>query len=106
MIKQLIKVASELDAAGFTKEADQVDAIIKKIAGGKDPSAKPTKHTVKEKDTLTSMTKEHGASGYTVQDNLEYNKTYNKTKKSVFDEKKMEPEDLVYIYCDGSCEAN
>ena len=33
MIKQLIKVASELDAAGFTKEADQVDAIIKKIAG-------------------------------------------------------------------------
>ena len=32
MIKQLIKVASELDAAGFTKEADQIDAIIRKIA--------------------------------------------------------------------------
>jgi nucleoid-associated protein YgaU len=102
MIKQLIKVASELDAAGFTKEADQVDAIIKKIAGGKDPSAKPTKHTVKEKDTLTSMTKEHGASGYTVQDNLEY----NKTKNPVFDEKKMRPGSFVYIYCDGACEAN
>lgn len=36
MIKQLIKVASELDAAGFTKEADQIDAIIQKDSRKKD----------------------------------------------------------------------
>ena len=35
MIRELIKVASELDAAGFTKEADQVDNIIRKIAKNK-----------------------------------------------------------------------
>ena len=39
MIKYLIKVASELDEAGFRREADKVDAIIIKIArekkGGK-----------------------------------------------------------------------
>ena len=101
MIKQLIKIASELDAAGFTKEADQVDSIIRKIAG-KDSSAKPTKHTVFPKDTLSSMTKAHGSSGYTVQDNIDY----NKSKNSSFDEKKMKPGTSVYIYCDGACEKN
>jgi len=102
MIKQLIKIASELDAAGFTKEADQVDAIIRKISAGKDSSAKPIKHTVRPGDTLSSMTKAHGSSGYTVQDNIDY----NKSKNSSFDEKKMKPGSSVYIYCDGACEAN
>jgi hypothetical protein len=102
MIKQLIKVASELDAAGFTKEADQVDAIIRKLAGEKDPSAKPIEHLVREKDNLSKMTDRHGASGYTVQDNIDYNKKKNPS----FDEKKMRPGSSVYIYCDGACEPN
>jgi hypothetical protein len=102
MIKQLIKVASELDAAGFVKEANQVDAIIRKLAGQKDPAAKPIKHTVRPGDTLSSMTKMHGSSGYTVQDNIDYNKSKNPS----FDEKKMKPGSSVYIYCDGACEAN
>lgn len=32
MIKDLIKVAAELDAAGFKKEADKIDAMISKLA--------------------------------------------------------------------------
>ena len=32
MLKNLIKIASDLDAAGFKKEADIVDLIIKKVS--------------------------------------------------------------------------
>lgn len=32
MIKDLIKVAAGLDAAGFKKEADKIDAMISKLA--------------------------------------------------------------------------
>ena len=33
MLKELVKVASKLDALGLTREADVVDALIQKIAG-------------------------------------------------------------------------
>jgi hypothetical protein len=33
MLKDLIKVANELDALGLTKEADVVDSLIGKVAG-------------------------------------------------------------------------
>ena len=33
MIKNLIKVASELDRIGLTKEADTIDLIIRKVSG-------------------------------------------------------------------------
>lgn len=33
MIKELVKVASKLDALGLTKEADYLDKMIAKIAG-------------------------------------------------------------------------
>jgi hypothetical protein len=32
MLKEIIKMASDLDAKGFTEEADNLDAIIKKVA--------------------------------------------------------------------------
>jgi hypothetical protein len=32
MLKNLIKIASDLDAAGFKKEADIVDLIIRKVS--------------------------------------------------------------------------
>jgi len=32
MIKELVKIATRLDAAGLTSEADQIDRIIRKIA--------------------------------------------------------------------------
>lgn len=32
MIKELIKVATRLDAIGLTREADQIDGLIKKLA--------------------------------------------------------------------------
>lgn len=102
MIKTLLKVAEQLDAAGFRREADQIDSMIRRIAGKaeKDPSAKPLGHWVEQGDTLTSMTERHGASGYTVMDNL----AYNKKKDPNFDERKMKPGTFVYIYCDGSCD--
>jgi hypothetical protein len=36
MIKELVKIATRLDAAGLTSEADQIDRIIRKIAGNMD----------------------------------------------------------------------
>lgn len=39
MLKNLVKIASELDSAGFKKEADIVDLIIKRVAASiEDPS--------------------------------------------------------------------
>ena len=34
MLKDLIKIAAELDSIGLTKDADHIDNIIKKVAGG------------------------------------------------------------------------
>ncbi len=45
MIKDLIKVAADLDAAGYTKEADRIDSLIKKIAKKTNfPENPPTKN--------------------------------------------------------------
>jgi hypothetical protein len=38
MLKNLVKIASDLDAAGFKKEADIVDLIIRKVASSVDES--------------------------------------------------------------------
>jgi hypothetical protein len=38
MLKNLVKIASELDDAGFKKEADIVDLIIKRVAASIDDS--------------------------------------------------------------------
>ena len=34
MIKELIKLANDLDSKGLTKEANTLDKIIKKVASG------------------------------------------------------------------------
>jgi len=44
MLKDLLKVASKLDALGLTKEADVVDALIQKIAGDFDQLPQPNKY--------------------------------------------------------------
>ena len=44
MLKELLKVANKLDALGLSKEADTVDALIRKMAGigdRKDPDFEP-----------------------------------------------------------------
>lgn len=48
MIKDLIKVAAELDEAGFIKEADQIDTIIIKIANKKEKKKKIRRIVVTE----------------------------------------------------------
>lgn len=42
MIKELIKIANRLDTMGFKREADAVDGIIRKIAGGGMDNLGPT----------------------------------------------------------------
>jgi hypothetical protein len=39
MLKNLVKIASDLDAAGFKKEADIVDLIIRKVAASIEDSS-------------------------------------------------------------------
>lgn len=36
MLKDLVKMASKLDTLGLSKEADTIDALIRKIASRKD----------------------------------------------------------------------
>lgn len=47
MIKNLIKIANSLDKRGFSKEADMIDALLNKIAGGneQDDDYTPYYHT-------------------------------------------------------------
>jgi len=48
MIKNLVKVANRLDSLGLTKEADTLDAIIRKLAAESDPEI--TKSLKRESD--------------------------------------------------------
>jgi hypothetical protein len=41
MLKDLVKMASKLDALGLSKEADTIDALIRKIASNYDPRNDP-----------------------------------------------------------------
>ncbi len=97
MIKNLIKVAAELDAAGFTKEADQVDAIIKKIAG----KATWSKHIANSGDKFSYRVmdheKHHGGASY------DETLKYNKQKNPSFDPKKYKDGYEFWLLCDNTC---
>lgn len=41
MLKDLVKMASKLDALGLSKEADTIDALIRKIAGSDEDDSPP-----------------------------------------------------------------
>lgn len=98
MIKQLIKVASELDAAGFTKEADQVDAIIKKLAGK--PSWSQHQWATKG-DSFDRTFADHKA--YHGGASLDETVAYNKKKNPSFDPKNVKKGELFWLLCDNTC---
>ncbi len=76
MIKDLIKVANSLDSKGFTKEADELDFIISKLAQmGK---AVEVNYSVVSGDTIYGITEKHSKPvGKTVEDNLALNPGLN-----------------------------
>ena len=41
MLKDLVKMASKLDALGLSKEADTIDTLIRKIAGSDEDDSPP-----------------------------------------------------------------
>lgn len=97
MIKQLIKVASELDAAGFTKEADQVDAIIRKIAG----QASWSQHQWNTKGDsfdrkFTDHKRDYG--GASLEETVAYNKEHGDKD---FDPKNVSKETMFWLRCNG-----
>lgn len=99
MIKQLIKVASELDAAGFTKEADQVDAIIRKIAG----QAPWSQHHWNTKGdsfdrTFTDHKDHYG--GASLEETVDYNKKHGDKE---FNPKNVSKGNLFWLRCNGGC---
>ena len=72
MIKDLIKVANSLDSKGFTKEADELDLIIRKLAqmGG----AVESNYSVLTGENMRKITEKHSKIvGKTVEDNLALN---------------------------------
>jgi hypothetical protein len=104
MIKQLIKVASELDAAGFTKEADQVDAIIKKLAG---KAAWSQHQCTTAGDTFKKFVMGHQAyhGGASYEDTVAYNKKKDPTfdpSKAVFNPKSGRQQ-MFWLLCDDTC---
>lgn len=95
MIKDLIKIAGQLDAAGFTKEADQVDKIIRKIAR-KSAWVRESLHIKGStfKDAVEQHIASHG--GVSMKEVVDYNKgknpSFNPNNAKEF-----------WIFCDGSC---
>ncbi len=97
MIKDLIKVAADLDAAGYTKEADKVDEIIAVIAR----KATWSGHVANSGDTFKYrvMVHEKHHSGSSYQEALDYNKKKNPN----FDPKKVKDGDSYWLLCDNTC---
>lgn len=74
MIKELVSVANSLDKKGFTKEADLIDNILKKIA----QTAEVIKYVVKAGDNMTKITESISSPvGKGLQDNLDLNPGIN-----------------------------
>ena len=98
MIKDLVKIAEQLDAAGFTKEADQVDSIIRKLA------MKPTwsQHQCTTggdsfERFVTDHKENHG--GKDLKETIAYNKRMNPS----FDPAKVKKYQAFWLYCDNTC---
>lgn len=99
MIKHLIKIADDLDSLGLNKDADTIDSMIKTVAS----EVKPMKHVVGEGDTLTSLTELHSSFfGKTLADNI----ALNKEKDNSFNPDSLHPGQIIWLWCDGSCESN
>jgi len=98
MIKNLVKIAEQLDAAGFTKEADQIDQIIRKIA------MKP--HWSQHQCTTGGDTFERFVIGHKQSHggaDMETTIAYNKKKDHSFDPKKVKRYQAFWLLCDDTC---
>ena len=74
MIKELVKIASKLDEVGLTKEADVIDALIRKLAEEGEP-VKVVQYEIQPGDTLFKLTMEHSKPvGKSLEDNIKLNK--------------------------------
>jgi|10_taG_2_1085330.scaffolds.fasta_scaffold71405_2 hypothetical protein len=72
MLKQLINFANELDKRGLRKEADYLDALLRKNAN--EPIDRlPMNYCVRKGDTLTSITETWSAGTATWMENAELN---------------------------------
>jgi hypothetical protein len=99
MIKDLIKIAGQLDAAGFTSEANQVDKIIRKIAR---KSAWVRESLPFKGSTLKDAVEQHMANhgGVSMKEVVDYNVRHNEGKNKSFDPNNAKE---FWIFCDGSC---
>lgn len=73
MIKDLVKLANNLDAKGLRKEADFLDSVIRKLA--QDHRAVKVNYQVRRGDNMFDIWKTHTAPGTskTLKDNLDLN---------------------------------
>ncbi len=104
MVKDLIEIADKLDKMGLNKDASFIDGMIEKLGQFTyDSTATPMEHLVSVGDTMTSMTAAHTAStGKSLADNIEL----NKSKDPAFDPDHLKENQIVWLWCDGACEAS
>ena len=98
MIKDLIKVANSLDSKGFTKEADELDLIISKLAqtGG---AVKVNYSVLKSGENMREITEKHSKPiGKTVEDNLALNPNLKQDPEAII------PESVITIWADPAYE--
>lgn len=55
MLKNLVKIASDLDAAGFKKEADIVDVIIRRVASSSEDYAEDDVRDVASEEEIEKL---------------------------------------------------
>lgn len=102
MIKDLIKLADQLDKAGLNREAEFTDKMIAKLAQVA-PAATPVQHPVVAGETMTSITESYSTgSGKTLADNI----ALNKEKDPAFNPDMIKPGAMVWFWAPPEYESN
>lgn len=106
MIKDLIKLADQLDKAGLNREAEFTDKMIAKLAqevGSDSVAARPVQHVVDPGETMTSITESFTTgSGKTLADNI----ALNKEKDPAFNPDMIKPGSIVWFWAPQEYESN
>lgn len=73
MLKDLIKIANKLDGIGLTKEADELDQIIRKLAEGD----MVREHVVSAGEVFSKIVEGFGDPRHSLQEQIDLNKKSN-----------------------------
>lgn len=98
MIKELVKIANKLDSVGLTKEADYLDAVIRKLSQKRHIGY----HTVFAGETFSEIVEGYGDEKVSLQEQI----ALNKERNPAFNPDKLSVGQRVALYTPSEGESN